>query len=204
MAPTEYLNRFKQGWGSVPPRLPTHLHCCVFEDRARFVPRPGVKSKAGSSRCREQLHVSSYAKEIAMNAVFCGLGAKCLGNVFRGVLFAILVLLPVTLFGQSYFGTVSGEVTDASGAIVQGAKVVLVDQARGFTFTTTSDSSGRYLFASIPPGAYTVSAEMPGFEKEVHTNVKVNVTENVTANLKLRVASATQSIQVEAQAQTLA
>src|SRR5208337_1717089 len=63
---------------------------------------------------------------------------------------------------------------------------------------------GRYLFASIPPGAYTVSAEMPGFEKEVHTNVKVNVTENVTANLKLRVASATQSIQVEAQAQTLA
>src|SRR5208283_443922 len=139
-----------------------------------------------------------------MNVVFCGLGAKCLGNVFRGVLFAILLLLPVALFGQSYFGTVSGEVTDASGAIVQGAKVVLVDQARGFTFTTTSDSSGRYLFASIPPGAYTVSAEMPGFEKEVHTNVKVNVTENVTANLKLRVASATQSIQVEAQAQTLA
>ncbi len=139
-----------------------------------------------------------------MNAVFCGLGAKCLGNVFRGVLFAILLLLPVALFGQSYFGTVSGEVTDSSGAIVQGAKVVLVDQARGFTFTTTSDSSGRYLFASIPPGAYSVSAEMTGFEKEVHTNVKVNVTENVTANLKLRVAAATQTIQVEAQAQTLA
>lgn len=139
-----------------------------------------------------------------MNAVSCGLGAKCLGKVCRGVLFAILLLLPVVSFGQSYFGTVSGELTDSSGAIVQGAKVVLVDQARGFTFTTTSDSSGRYLFASIPPGVYTVSAEMPGFEKEVHTNVKVNVTENITANLKLRVAAATQTIQVEAQAQTLA
>jgi hypothetical protein len=108
------------------------------------------------------------------------------------------------LLGQAYFGTVSGEVTDSSGAIVQGAKIVLTDQSKGFAFHTTSDSSGRYLFTSIPPGTYSVSAEMQGFEKEVHTNVTVNVTENATANLKLRVASATQTVQVEAETERLA
>ena len=81
--------------------------------------------------------------------------------------FAIALLLPSLVCAQAYFGTVSGELTDASGAVVQGGTVVLTDQQKGFTFTTTSDSSGRYLFRSIPPGVYTVSAEARGFEKAV-------------------------------------
>jgi outer membrane receptor protein involved in Fe transport len=146
----------------------------------------------------------TYAKEIAMNAVFCGRPSfEHLGRLSRGALFAILLLLPVALLGQGYFGTVSGELTDTSGAIVPGANVVLTDQAKGFTFSTTSDSNGRYFFASVPPGEYSVSAEMKGFGKEVHTNIKVNVSENATANLTLRVAASVQSVQVEAQAQTL-
>ena len=64
------------------------------------------------------------------------------------VLTCLALLLPAMLFGQAYFGTVSGELTDATGAVVQGAKVVLTDQQKGFTFATTSDSSGRYLFRS--------------------------------------------------------
>ncbi|HTQ97323.1 MAG TPA: TonB-dependent receptor, partial [Candidatus Acidoferrum sp.] len=124
-------------------------------------------------------------------------------GIIRGVLFVFLLLLPLALFSQGYFGTVSGELTDTSGAVIQGAKVVLTDQARGFTYNATSDSAGRYLFTAIPPGVYTVSAEMQGFEKAVHTGLKVNVSENETANLKMQVAAASQTIQVEAQAQTL-
>lgn len=86
-------------------------------------------------------------------------------GIIRGVLLAFLLLLPLALFSQGYFGTVSGELTDPSGAVIQGAKVVLTDQARGFTYNATSDSAGRYLFTAIPPGLYTVSAEMQGFEK---------------------------------------
>ena len=56
-----------------------------------------------------------------MNAVFCGSGSKRLGKLSRGALFAILLLLPVALLGQGYFGTVSGEVKDTSGAVVPGA-----------------------------------------------------------------------------------
>src|SRR5438874_174146 len=129
--------------------------------------------------------------------------AKCLSRVSRVALFVVLLLLPAALLAQGYFGTVSGELTDPSSAVIQGAKVTLTDQEKGFTFTAPSDSAGHYLFAAVPPGLYTVTVEMQGFQKAVRTNVKVNVSENASANLQLKVATATQSIQVEAQTQTL-
>src|SRR5438270_12210682 len=129
---------------------------------------------------------------------------KRLSKVSRAALFVVLLLLPATSLAQGYFRTVSGELTDPTGAVIQGAKVILTDQEKGFTFTATSDSAGHYLFAAVPPGLYTVTVEMQGFQKAERTNVKVNVSENASANLQLEVATATQSIQVEAQAQTLA
>jgi len=117
---------------------------------------------------------------------------------------AIILLLSALLFGQGYFGTVSGGLTDATGAVVQGAKVTLLDEQKGYQFTTTSNNEGRYLFASIPPGSYTVTAEMKGFEKTVRTHIKLNVSENPTANLTLRVAAAAEKVEVEAQTTTIA
>ena len=77
-----------------------------------------------------------------------------------------------------------------------GRKGTLLDEQKGYKFTTTSDNEGRYLFVSIPPGLYSVTAEMQGFEKTVRTHIRVNVTENPTANLTLKVASATQRVEV--------
>ncbi len=139
-----------------------------------------------------------------MNVVSCGSGFKSLGKVSRGVLFAILLLLPVVSLGQGYFGTVGGEITDPSGAMIRGAQVTLTDQQKGFTFTATSDDAGHYLFAAVPPGTYSVLVAMHGFQSAERTNIKVNVSENATANLSLQIATATQSVKVEAQTQTLA
>ena len=116
---------------------------------------------------------------------------------------AVLIAVPATLFGQAYFGTVSGELTDASGAVVQGAKVVLTDQQKGYTFSTTSDTRGRYLFRSVAPGVYRASAEAKGFEKTASANFKVDINENATADLSLKVSGTTQSIEVSAQAQAI-
>src|SRR4029077_6715413 len=119
-----------------------------------------------------------HAKEIAMNVVPCGQGFNTLGKVSRGLLFAILLLLPVVLLSQGYFGTVGGELTDPSGAVIHGAQVTLTDQEKGFTFTATSDAAGHYLFAAVPPGNYSVLVEMHGFQAAERTNIKVNVSEN--------------------------
>jgi len=115
----------------------------------------------------------------------------------------VALLLPSMLSAQAYFGTVSGELTDATGAVVQGGAVVLTDQQKGFSFTATSDSSGRYLFRSVAPGMYVVSAGVKGFEKVTSARFKVDINENATTNLTLKVAGASQTIEVGAQAQTI-
>jgi hypothetical protein len=125
-------------------------------------------------------------------------------GLFPALFMVVALLLPAVLLGQGYFGTVSGVLSDATGAVVQGAKVTLLDEEKGYKFTTTSDTNGRYLFASIPPGTYSVTAEAKGFQKTSVTHVKLNVSENPTANLTLRVAAATESIRVEAQTTTIA
>jgi hypothetical protein len=124
-------------------------------------------------------------------------------RILSGLLFVILFMIPMLLLGQGYFGTLSGNITDPSGSVVPGAKVTLVDQQKGYQHATTSDSSGRYVFTSIPPGLYTVSVEVEGFEKTVRNNITLNVSENVTANLGLKVATSKQSIQVESQAENI-
>lgn len=58
-------------------------------------------------------------------------------RILSGLLFAILFGIPTVLFREGYFGTLSGEITDASGAIVPGAKVTLVDQQKGYQFAAS-------------------------------------------------------------------
>ncbi len=119
------------------------------------------------------------------------------------VLIAIALVLPAALLAQAYFGTVSGELTDSTGAVVQGARIVLTDQQKGFTYTAISDTSGRYLFRSIPPGTYTVVAEAKGFDKTVSAKFTVDVNENATANLSLKVGAASTTVQVTEHAQAI-
>jgi hypothetical protein len=115
----------------------------------------------------------------------------------------MVIAFSALLFGQAYFGTVSGELTDSTGAVVSGSRVVLTDQQKGYTFNTTSDSSGRYLFRSIPPGQYSVTAEAQGFGKTVSARFKVDINENATTNLTLKVAGASQTVQVSGESQAI-
>ncbi len=119
------------------------------------------------------------------------------------LLVVFLLVLPAASFGQAYFGTISGSVTDTTGAVIPGVKMTLTDQEKGFTYNATSDGSGFYLFRSIPPGVYSVTALMAGFEKTIRTGIHIDVNQNATANLHLKVSSSSQTVEVDAQAQVL-
>ncbi|HEX3684012.1 MAG TPA: carboxypeptidase-like regulatory domain-containing protein [Bryobacteraceae bacterium] len=138
-----------------------------------------------------------------MAAIDMRRGCRSAREFSRVPIFALVFAVPAVFFAQAYFGTVSGEITDPSQAVVPGARITLVDQQKGYQFNTTSDKDGRYLFGSIPPGKYSVYAEMAGFEKSVLTNITVNVSENATANLHLKVATARQAIDVNSDTQAL-
>ncbi len=119
------------------------------------------------------------------------------------LLLLCLVALPSPSRAQGYFGTVSGTLADPTGAVIPGAKVTLTDQDKGYAFSTTSDPVGRYLFRSIPPGVYSVTATVTGFVTTTSTGIHVAVNENATANLKLKLLSASETVEVSAQAQVL-
>src|SRR5579871_5663183 len=121
---------------------------------------------------------------------------------FFFLLSAILLVLPATSFAQGYFGTVSGVVTDPSGAVIANAKVTLTDQEKGFTFDGKSDSAGRYLFRAVPPGIYRVVAEASGFSQQEKNNIHVDVSTNPSVNLRMKIGSTT-SVVVTADDQRL-
>jgi len=119
------------------------------------------------------------------------------------ILCALLLATPASLVGQAYFGSVTGVLTDPSGAVIPGVKLTLTDQEKGYTFSATTDGEGRYLYRSVSPGTYTLAAEMPGFEKSVRTGITVDINVNATANLHMKISSASQTVEVNSQAQTL-
>src|SRR5262245_23120924 len=83
---------------------------------------------------------------------------------FLAFLALTLFLVPHILYAQSTnSGTVEGVVTDPSAAAVVGANVTLTDAATGSSRSATTNDSGRYFFANVVPGKYTVTITKSGF-----------------------------------------
>ena len=80
-------------------------------------------------------------------------------------LLAVLCIVPV--YAQPANGTMTGVVKDASGASVPGVTVTVTNQATGATKTAHTTSDGSFTVADLPPGAYSVTADLLGFRKVV-------------------------------------
>jgi hypothetical protein len=101
---------------------------------------------------------------------------------------------------QLYTGSVTGVVTDPSGAVVVGAQVTLVDAAKGYTFKGETGSAGRYVLRSIPPGDYTLLIEAKGFQTYQQKGIRVDVDQNISVDAAVTVGAATETIEVNANA----
>src|SRR5579871_3603888 len=97
--------------------------------------------------------------------------------------------------GQLYTGSVTGVVTDPTGAVVPNAQLRLVDQQKGFSFTATTDSTGRYVIRQVPPGTYELFVQAQGFRSESQAGIKLDVSQNVTANFGLQVGTTSQTVE---------
>lgn len=96
-------------------------------------------------------------------------------------------------------GRLSGVVTDASGAMVAGVNVTLQDENGATVAQTTTDSNGSYSFLSLAPGAYRVQTQRAGFKTSVIAGLNIAPGEN-QANAKLEIGTATEAIEVQAEA----
>ncbi|HEY1936970.1 MAG TPA: TonB-dependent receptor [Candidatus Angelobacter sp.] len=122
--------------------------------------------------------------------------------MLRKVAFSARMLpLLILLFAASAFAQTTakilGNVSDASGAAIVGAKVTVKNTARGIERATQTNSTGGYEVDALPPGTYTVQVEMNGFETQLAKDVVVQVSNNVVQNFGLKVASTTEVVTVE-------
>jgi hypothetical protein len=99
-------------------------------------------------------------------------------------------------------GRLSGAVTDASGAVIAGANVKLMDENNSIVAQTTTDSSGNYSFSSLALGNYRVQTERPGFKTSLMTQLNVAPGEN-QANARLDAGASTETVTVNADSVTL-
>ena len=118
---------------------------------------------------------------------------------FFAAVFALLVVLSlgstrVSAQTQST-GDITGVVTDASGAVVPGAKIVLKDNAKGNTQDSTTNKDGSYRFYLLPPGSYTVTVTATGFSSQSRA-ADVNVGQIATLSFSLSVGASTTTVTV--------
>src|SRR5215469_5708547 len=100
------------------------------------------------------------------------------------------------LFGQTENATLSGTITDQSGAIVVGVDVQLTNIETGVTAHTLSNQSGLYVFSNVRPGHYRMTVDKPGFRQIVLTDLTVNVQEVLGRNFSLKVGAVGESVTV--------
>lgn len=99
-------------------------------------------------------------------------------------------------FAQAGRGSISGLVSDPSGAVVNGAQVTALNHATGVALHTVTSDAGLYSFVSLTPGSYVVTASQKGFERVAQDNVLVTVDQVTTVNIPLRVGSVTETVTV--------
>lgn len=115
----------------------------------------------------------------------------------------LISFLSVTASAQVLYGTLVGNVTDPSGAVVPNAKVDALNMQTGVTRTTTTDSAGSYRIPDLQEGTYKVSISSQGFSTVVLQNVGLTVNNVKRADAQLTVAQAQTVVEVNAAQQLL-
>lgn len=117
-----------------------------------------------------------------------------------------LLLLAAALLGsqliwaQTDTASISGVITDSSGAPVAGSTVSLANNATGQERATTTNSSGVYSIPSIPPGSYTLVVNKSGFQTSTLQNIQLQVQQTLKHDITLQVGTLSQSVTVTAEA----
>src|SRR3989454_4897531 len=123
----------------------------------------------------------------------------CLFCLFAGLILAGR-LLPQIAFGQAVGGTILGTVSDPTGAVIPGVSVTLTHTATGLARTIITDEKGEYFGPSLPPGVYSITAELAGFKKVSLQNVQLGVDQKIRMDLMLEIGQVTDSVTIESAA----
>ena len=111
-----------------------------------------------------------------------------------GILF--MALVAGSLPAQSIYGTLTGIVSDPSGAVLANANIVLRDENSGSQRDTKANNEGYYTFVSLPPGSYQLNVSTSGFEAYKQSGITVRGGDKMNVNVTLKIGSTSNVVEV--------
>src|SRR5580698_8439297 len=123
----------------------------------------------------------------------------CVRSSKAGRLASLFCLLFVSLLycGSALaqgLGRINGRVTDPSGAAIVDATITSTNAGTGQSNTAITDSNGDYVFPSLPPAHYTVSASAQGFATFTNTNALLQADQALTVNMTMKIGNTSESV----------
>src|SRR5438034_572011 len=115
----------------------------------------------------------------------------------------LIALLPASNWAQSLNATLTGTVTDPSGAVIAGVELTLTSVATGTVRQSTTDAAGLYSFPNLLPGIYELKASISGFRDFVQTGIALRANEMARLNFGMQLGEARQTLEVEGNASPL-
>ena len=112
------------------------------------------------------------------------------------IIFAACLALPLASWGQQATAQLGGRITDPSGAVVVGAKVILTNSNTGIARQTTTNKDGDYIFTLVPIGTYSVAVEQSKFRKYQQNGITLDINQNAKVDVAMRIGSATEVVEV--------
>ncbi|HTY82747.1 MAG TPA: TonB-dependent receptor [Silvibacterium sp.] len=128
-----------------------------------------------------------------------------LSRLVTGLLLIVLAGFSITFRAdaQTVFGSIAGTITDSTGAVIAGAKVLAVDEKAGTTVQTVSTSAGNYRLPQLAIGTFDITVTAAGFQPEKLTGIQVNLQVTTAVNVIMKVGAATESVTIQANAPQL-
>ncbi|MGA2050733.1 MAG: carboxypeptidase regulatory-like domain-containing protein, partial [Terracidiphilus sp.] len=136
--------------------------------------------------------------------LYCGRERRAFVRLFSLraciLLVLLLFLLPTCTRSQTQLATLSGTVTDPSGAVVPGVSVTIVGQGTGLKRSVLTDKTGEYRFAGLPTGDYSVRVEKTGFQAQLREGVALAPASGSIVNFSLTIGDRREQVTVNANA----
>jgi hypothetical protein len=119
------------------------------------------------------------------------------------LLTGMVIARPVALIAQSDNSSITGTITDPSGAVVDRAEITVISELTGAEHKTISNRSGFYTIAGLAPGKYTIKVVAPSFHMVTSTNNNLDPAVPATVNITLSVGTTSQQVEIKANETTL-
>ena len=125
------------------------------------------------------------------------------GRLRMGPLWALAFLLATPLAAQIDTGTITGRVTDPTGAVIAGAQVTVIQTDMNFENVTQTNTEGIYRVQSLRPGPYRVTIVASGFKRLIRENLDLRMGDTMAVDATLEIGAVAESVEVTAAAPLL-